>query len=116
MILTIKIIFLPQIGMARKEVHPDYHEVEIETFEKDGTKRVFKSMSTIKGDKVIAEVNIYKHPAWKEDTKVDTEGRSLVFGDVVVRVREDFAWAMHIDTDESNAAKCSGEVYGEIIK
>ena len=48
--------------------------------------------------------------------KVDTEGRSLVFGDVVVRVREDFAWAMHIDTDESNAAKCSGEVYGEIIK
>lgn len=74
MILTIKIIFLPQIGMARKEVHPDYHEVEIETFEKDGTKRVFKSMSTIKGDKVIAEVNIYKHPAWKEDTKVDTEG------------------------------------------
>ena len=48
--------------------------------------------------------------------KVETEGRSLVFGDVVVRVRDDFSWAMHIDTDESNAAKCSGEVYGEIIK
>jgi len=59
--------------MARKDIHPDYHEVEIETFEKDGTKRIFKSMSTIKGDRVVAEVNIYKHPAWKEDTKVDTE-------------------------------------------
>ena len=48
--------------------------------------------------------------------KVETNGRSLVFGDVVVRVRDDFSWAMHIDTDESNAAGCAGEVYGEIIK
>ena len=48
--------------------------------------------------------------------KVDTDGRSLVFGDVVVRVSPKFAAAMHIDTDESNAAGCSGTVYGEIIK
>lgn len=48
--------------------------------------------------------------------KVDTEGRSLIFGDVVVRVRSDFAPAMHIDTDEANAAGASGVVYGEIIK
>ena len=48
--------------------------------------------------------------------KVDSDGRSLVFDDVVVRVRGDFALAMHIDTDESNAAGCAGEVYGEIIK
>ncbi|MCQ2802314.1 MAG: phosphate propanoyltransferase [Bacilli bacterium] len=47
--------------------------------------------------------------------KVDNPGRSLVFGDVVVRVRNDFALAMHIDTDESNAAGCAGEVFGEII-
>ncbi len=48
--------------------------------------------------------------------KVDTNGRSLVFGDVVVRVSPKYALAMHIDTDESNAAGCSGVVYGEIIK
>ncbi len=48
--------------------------------------------------------------------KVDTNGRSLVFGDVVVRVNDNFAAAMHIDTDESNAAAAFGEVWGEIIK
>lgn len=48
--------------------------------------------------------------------EVNTNGRSLIFGDVVVRVREDFALAMHIDTDESNAAGCAGTVYGRIVK
>ena len=36
--------------------------------------------------------------------KVDTDGRSLIFGDVVCRVSDSYALAMHIDTDESNAA------------
>jgi len=48
--------------------------------------------------------------------KIDTDGRSLVFGDVVVRVSPKFALAMHIDTDESNAAGCGREVFGEIVK
>lgn len=48
--------------------------------------------------------------------KVDTDGRSLVFGDVVVRVSDSYALAMHIDTDESNAAAAFGKVYGEIVK
>ncbi len=47
---------------------------------------------------------------------VNTNGRSLIFGDVVVRVRNDFALACHIDTDESNAAAASGVVYGKLIK
>ena len=48
--------------------------------------------------------------------KVENEYRSLVFGDVVVRVRDDFALAMHIDTDESNAACVAPGTMGEIIK
>ena len=47
--------------------------------------------------------------------KLDTP-RSLVFGDVVVRVSASYATAMHIDTDEANAAAASGVVYGEIVK
>ena len=48
--------------------------------------------------------------------EVNTPERSLIFGDVVVRVRDDFALAAHIDTDESNAAGCAGTVYGKIVK
>ncbi|MFA5037049.1 MAG: phosphate propanoyltransferase [Candidatus Izemoplasmatales bacterium] len=47
--------------------------------------------------------------------KLDTPNRSLIFDDVVIRVRADFADAMHIDTDEGNAAAFSGIVYGTIL-
>ena len=48
--------------------------------------------------------------------KVDTDGRALTFGDVVVRVSEKFALAMHIDTDESNAGCVAPGTMGTVIK
>lgn len=42
--------------------------------------------------------------------------RSLTFGDVVVRVSDSYALAMHIDTDEANAAGMAPNSIGKIIK
>ena len=47
--------------------------------------------------------------------KIDSNGRKLVFDDVVVRVSPKFALAMHIDTDESNACGAVPGMMGEIL-
>lgn len=75
---------------------------------------------------IAAKRHIHMEPADAErfgvangeivNVKLTTEGRSLVFGDTVVRVSPKFKLAMHIDTDEANAAACAGQVYGEIVK
>ncbi len=74
---------------------------------------------------IIAKRHIHMHPKDAEfygvkdkqvvAVKVKSNDRSLIFGDVIIRVREDFGLTMHIDTDEANAAGLSGEVYGDII-
>ena len=73
---------------------------------------------------IVAKRHIHMTPADaaaagvadKEIVKVATgaNGRKLVFDDVVIRVSDKFATAMHIDTDESNAA--GGPNEGEIVK
>lgn len=74
---------------------------------------------------IVAKRHIHMTPADAETfgvcdkqivcVKIDTPERSAIYGDVVVRVSPSFALAMHIDTDESNAAGCGREVFGEII-
>ncbi len=47
--------------------------------------------------------------------KVGANERTTTFGDVVIRISEKFAPAMHIDTDEANAAGLSGETWGDVV-
>ncbi len=74
---------------------------------------------------IVAKRHIHATPADAEkygvedkqivSVKIESDGRSLVFGDVVVRVSPSYALAMHIDTDEANAAFAKPGMMGEII-
>lgn len=53
----------------------------------------------------------------KQIVGVKYEGpRGVIFEEVVCRVADNYALAMHIDTDEANAAGISGNVEGTLIK
>ncbi len=75
---------------------------------------------------IVAKRHIHLTPADAEElgvkdkqvvwVKLATPERSAILGDVVCRVSEKYARAMHIDTDESNAVGAGRELYGEIVE
>lgn len=80
----------------------------------------------IKEGVIVAKRHIHLTPADAEElnvkdkeivwVKVETPERSTILGDVVCRVHPNFARAMHIDTDESNAIGAMPNQMGEIIR
>lgn len=73
---------------------------------------------------IIAKRHIHMTPADAEAFNVTNgqivkvlirSARTTIFDDVVVRVSPNYALAMHIDTDECNAAAAFGTVYGELV-
>ena len=80
---------------------------------------------TLESGVITAKRHIHLDPVTASDfglvdsqnvrVKVASNNRSLIFDDVVIRVNENFSPAMHIDTDEANAAGITSPVYGEIF-
>lgn len=80
---------------------------------------------TLKEGVIAAKRHIHMPPADARELGIEngqtvsvkavSDGRSLIFGDVVVRVSEAYLLTMHIDTDESNAAGCTPGMMGEIL-
>ena len=74
---------------------------------------------------IVAKRHIHMTPADAQNfnvkdrqivnVKINTDSRSLVFGDVVIRVSDKFSLAMHVDTDEGNAAMIGPNTFGEIV-
>ena len=70
---------------------------------------------TLAGGLICARRHIHMHPDDARrfgveagdivDVAVDSSGRDLVFGDVLIRVKDSYVLEMHIDTDEANAAE-----------
>ena len=73
---------------------------------------------------IIAKRHIHFNPQEAADFGVENgqivkvriqSERTTIYDDVVCRVSPKYALAMHIDTDECNAACAFGVVYGEIV-
>ena len=75
---------------------------------------------------IVAKRHIHLTPADAEElgvkdkdvvyVKLDTKERKAILGDVICRVSDKFARAMHIDTDEANAVCSAPGQMGEIVK
>jgi acetate kinase len=80
---------------------------------------------TIERGVICARRHIHMSPADGErlgvrdgqivQVRIDSEGRDLTFGDVIVRVAEDFRLELHLDTDEANAARLSETVRATLV-
>ena len=81
---------------------------------------------TAKKSVIVAKAHVHMTPAdAKEysvcdgehvDIRMGTE-RPVTLNDVIVRVRKDYALAVHIDFDEANAAQVRGSsITGHLIK
>ena len=89
------------------------------------TLKVGENTYEMKEGVIVAKRHIHLTPAAAAEfgvqdkqivkVKVSGTGRATIFDDVVIRVKDSFAPAMHIDTDECNAAAAFGTVEGEII-
>ena len=79
----------------------------------------------IKSGVIVAKRHIHMHTSDAEKigaengqickVKINSKERSLIFDDVVMRVSDKFALAMHIDTDEGNAVNWDINTSGNII-
>jgi len=71
---------------------------------------------------ICARRHIHMHPTDAEaygvadgdvvEVAIDSAGRDLTFGDVLIRVSEKFSLEMHVDTDEANAAELNPGAQG----
>ena len=49
------------------------------------------------------------------EVRIDSDGRDLVFGDVLIRVSAKYRLEMHVDTDEANAAELARQDEGMLV-
>ncbi len=80
----------------------------------------------VKEGVIVAKRHIHLTPADAEElgvtngeivaVKIDSADRSAILCDTVCRVSENYARAMHIDTDESNAVGAGRDQMGVIVK
>ena len=78
-----------------------------------------------KGAAIAARAHVHMTPKDAQEYQVQdgqevsirlNTGRPITLDGVVVRVREDFQLAVHVDYDEANAASVSGEITGFLLK
>jgi len=83
------------------------------------------SKSSVKVPCIIAQRHIHcslteaKKLKLKNNQKVSVKisgKREITFHNIIVRISEKYRLALHLDTDEGNAAGITGKAFGEIVK